>query len=702
MFRGTKLLPLVWLGLVGCLWAVVGEPTRAAQGSSAVEVSEGTVQYELRVSEGRRDLGDGELSGAPALLLNGSSPGPVLTLREGQRARIEVHNDLEHEETSIHWHGLLLPNPMDGVPYLTTPPIPPGESRVFEFTLRQSGTYWYHSHTGLQEQQGVYGAIVVLPEEPLSEDVNHAVVLSDWTEEPTHVVMNWLMRGSDWYSIRKGTRPTLWGALKNDAWGAYWEREASRMPPMDLSDVAYDAFLMNGQRRASLDAGPGEAVRLRFVNAGASTYFFLSSSLPEFEIVAADGLDVTPVGVPRLLMGMAETYDVRFRMPADGTPVEFRASAQDGTGSATLRVGGADGRTAHAPEPPQPDRYRMDAMLAAGLASTRPEREAKLSREARPVAPYALLESAEPEPWDPAAPVRELTLRLTGDMATYRWGFDNRTLSEDPTIPLVPGEQIRLELINDTMMHHPLHLHGHFFRVVNGKGERAPWKHTVDVPPMGRRTVEFVASEETGDWFFHCHLLYHMDAGMARIFQYPQGDGSYAEPQVDPKLINPWFITIDASALTNMSMGQVRWMQGRNRARLNWMGDWGQEAHHRDREFEAVYDRYQNPNLSWFAGLRAIDDEFGSRERGIAGVGYRLPYLIQTRSSIDTDGELRIEASKSLALVDAFDLNLQVQYDGETLWDAGALLSWALSRRLDLVGGYGTEHGWGVGVTVHF
>jgi FtsP/CotA-like multicopper oxidase with cupredoxin domain len=696
------MLPLAWLGLVVCLWAGLGESARAAQGSPADEDAEGAVHYELRVSEGRRDLGDGEFSGAPALLLNGSSPGPVLTLREGQRARIEVHNDLEHEETSIHWHGLLLPNLMDGVPYLTTPPIPPGESRVFEFTLRQSGTYWYHSHTGLQEQQGVYGAIVVLPEEPLPEDVDHAVVLSDWTEEPTHVVMNWLMRGSDWYSIRKGTRPTLWGALENDAWGAYWEREASRMPPMDLSDVAYDAFLMNGQRRASLDAGPGETVRLRFVNAGASTYFFLSSSLPEFEIVAADGLDVTPVGVPRLLMGMAETYDVRFRMPADGAPVEFRASAQDGTGSATLRVGGADGRTAHAPEPPQPDRYRMDAMLAAGLASTRPEREAQLSREARPVAPYALLESTEPEPWDPDAPVRELTLRLTGDMATYRWGFDNRTLSEDPTIPLVPGEQVRLELINDTMMHHPLHLHGHFFRVVNGKGERAPWKHTVDVPPMGRRTVEFVASEETGDWFFHCHLLYHMDAGMARIFQYPQGDGSYAEPQVDPKLINPWFITIDASALTNMSMGQVRWMQGRNRARLNWMGDWGQEPHHRDREFEAVYDRYQNPNLSWFAGLRAIDDEFGSRERGIAGVGYRLPYLIQTRSSIDTDGEVRIEASKSLALVGAFDLNLQVQYDSETLWDGGALLSWALSRRLDLIGGYGTEHGWGVGVTVHF
>ena len=300
------------------------------------------------------------------LTINGTIPGPVLRFREGDTARIHLHNQLRGESTSLHWHGLLVPNIADGVPRLTTPLIPAGTSYTYEFPLKHAGTYWYHSHTALQEQRGVYGAIVVEPKagEPHRADREHVVVISDWTNENPASVMRTLMRGSDWYSIKKGTAQSIFGAARAGHWKNYWSREWARMPAMDVSDVAYDAFLVNGQRSLRLEARPGERVKLRVINAGAASYFYVNAATGPLTIVAADGPAVQPIRQQRLLMGMAETYDVIVTMPAAGA-WEFRATAQDGSGHASVWLG--SGAEHAAPDIPLLDPYDMDAAMSTAL-----------------------------------------------------------------------------------------------------------------------------------------------------------------------------------------------------------------------------------------------------------------------------------------------------------------------------------------------
>ncbi|MEZ6019580.1 MAG: multicopper oxidase domain-containing protein, partial [Planctomycetota bacterium] len=285
---GARILPIL---VVLCLFPNVARAWQAP--------GQRVVEYDLTITEtvarhaGKKGIG---------LVVNGTSPAPTLEFTEGDWARITVHNGLEDEETSLHWHGLLLPNLEDGVPYLTTPTLHPGESREFNFPLKQAGTYWYHSHTGLQEQQGVYGAIVIQPREgrSMAWDREHVVVLSDWTHENPKTVMGTLMSGNHWYSIQKGTAQSIWGAWRAGKLREYFQREKSRMPAMDISDIAYDAFLAGGQENLELEALPGERVLLRFVNAAASSYFHVTSALGPLNVVAADGQPVEPVEIPRL------------------------------------------------------------------------------------------------------------------------------------------------------------------------------------------------------------------------------------------------------------------------------------------------------------------------------------------------------------------------------------------------------------------
>ena len=645
---------------------------------------------ELRAPAGKR---------VTALTINGGIPGPTLFFTEGDTARITVHNTLDFQDTSLHWHGLLVPNAMDGVPFLTTPSIPPGGSRVFEFPIRQSGTYWYHSHTGLQEQRGVYGSIVIQPRVPDVEvDREHVVVLSDWTNEHPKEVMRTLMRGSEWYGQRKGTAQSLLGAWRRGALGEYFRREGNRMPAMDVSDVAYDAFFANGQERSRLEALPGERVMLRIINAGASSYFHLTSAAGPLTIVGADGTRVRPVEVNRLLIGMAETYDVIVTMPADLRSVEFRATAQDVSGYASVLLG--EGELLEASSPERQNLYTMKASVLAGIESVNPERGAAAATAERPFAPYALLESMEPttlvlDETDEKR-VREITLRLTGDMRRYRWGFDGKTLGEDAVIPVSAGEILRIELVNDTMMHHPLHLHGHFFRLLNGKGEYSPMKHTVDVPPMGKRVIEWVADEEAKDWFFHCHLLYHMDAGMARVFSY-RGQGADHRPSLDPKLIDPTFVLINASVQSHMTMGRVMAMKGRNDFIARW--DIGtRSAVHEDREVDLAWSRYLNKNLSTILGYR-FTNVHGAADRAFGGVRYRLPYLVQSELTLDERGDARLTLQKQYMLTTRLAAFATGEYDTNTYteWEAG--LGWTLSKRFGLVASDHSDHGFGIGLS---
>jgi FtsP/CotA-like multicopper oxidase with cupredoxin domain len=663
------------------------------------------VEYDLTVAEQSWSPGDG-IKPVRALTLNGGIPGPTLRFREGDTARIRVHNRLKHEETSIHWHGLLLPNVQDGVPYVTTPPIEAGTTHTFEFPLKHAGTYWYHSHTGLQEQRGVYGSIVVEPKggEPAKADCDHVVVLSDWTRENPNEVMRTLMRGSDWYALRKGSMQSVTGAMKAGALKDFWDRERTRMPAMDVSDVAYDAFLANGRKSITLPAKPGDRVRLRFINAGASTYFYLQSATGPLTIVAADGPAVKPLAVKRLLIGMAETYDVIVTVPPSGQ-WEVRATSQDGSGHASILLG--EGAPHPAPDIPRPEIYSMDSHLTAAMDDMDAS-PMKMEAE-RPLSPYAKLRALKSTALPASLPRRSIELRLTGDMERYIWSFNGKTMAEDGVIKIKRGEVLRLELINDTMMHHPIHLHGHFFRVVEGQGNAAPLKHTVDVPPMGKRTIEFEANE-SGDWLFHCHLLYHMHSGMARVFSYEE-QGPDHVPQLGEHAHDPLYFMIDGSLQNHMSMGMITLMNSRN----DWFAMWDagfhddpammSGMHHEDDDVEYEIDlgwkRYFNPNFSTVLGWRFTNLE-DAEDRAFAGIEYRLPYLIESSLQLDSEGDLRVGLGKSLQITDRLGIFGDIEYDTGSEWEWTVGADYLLTKQFSLISQYHSEHGFGGGFRFRF
>jgi FtsP/CotA-like multicopper oxidase with cupredoxin domain len=690
------------------------------------------VEYDLEIAEQTWSPAS-DVKAIRALTINGGIPGPTIRFREGDTARIRVHNRLKGEETSIHWHGVLLPNPQDGVPYITTPPIQPGATHTFEFPLKHSGTYWYHSHTGLQEQRGVYGSIVIEPKdgEPVKTTRDHVVVLSDWTVESPYEVIRTLMRGSEWYALRKGSMQSLTGAAKAGALKDFWERERTRMPAMDISDVAYDAFLANGKRSILLPGKPGERVRLRFINAGASTYFYLESATGPMTIVAADGPAVRPLAVRRLLVGMAETYDVVVTVPPSGQ-WEVRATAQDGSGHASVLLG--SGEVHPAPEIPRPDLYRMDHMMAGmneregmdmkgmnhaamsmqggdharhgpmkhGSPPMEDMDHAAMEQGAmenpRPLPPYSKLRARNSTAYAASHPRRTIPLRLTGDMERYVWSFNGKTMAEDGVIKIKRGEVLRLEMVNDTMMHHPIHLHGHFFRVLEGQGKDAPLKHTVDVPPMGRRTIEFEA-DETGDWLFHCHLLYHMHAGMARVFSYEE-QGPDHHPHLGEHAHDPFYLLLDGSLQSHMSEGMLTLMNSRNDFFGMWDVGYG-DVEETEYEIDVGWKRYFNPNFSTVLGWRFTNME-DEEDRAFAGIQYRLPYLVWSSAQLDSEGDLRLGLAKELQITDRLGVFADVQYDTGSEWEWSLGADYTLTKQFSLITQYHSEYGLGGGFSFRF
>jgi FtsP/CotA-like multicopper oxidase with cupredoxin domain len=672
------------------------------------------VEYDLRISAQRVSPAGRPVRG---LTINGGIPGPTLRFREGDWARIRVHNDLKNEETSTHWHGLLLPNVQDGVPHITTPPILPGQTHTFEFELRHSGTYWYHSHTHLQEQSGVYGSIVVEPRggEPVRADREEVLVLSDWTNTNPREVMRMLMRGSDYFGLMRRNAQSVLGAVQRGMLKDYLAREWSRMMPMDVSDVGYHGFLINGQRSTHLEGKPGERVRLRVINAAAATYFYLNSSAGPMTIVAADGPAVEPVQVERFLMGIAETYDVIVTIPASGQ-YEFRATTQDGSGHVSAFFGAG---VAHpASDPPKPNLYQMDEMLNLALEEQEEDARASLNLP-RPGSPYRLLRAVEDTTLPAKLPRRKITLHLTGDMNRYVWSFDGKTMAQEPYVRIRKGEVIELELVNDTMMHHPIHLHGHFFRVLMGQGARSPLKHTVDVPPMTKRTVEFEANEEK-DWMFHCHILYHMMSGMARVFRYEEEPAPLAadderampgEVEAAPHGMahaaglgehahDMAYLWGAASVQSHMSEGLLTWMNPKNDLLLGWEAGW-QGVEDTQYEVDALYQRYFNANFQVFAGARLTNDP-DAENRAVAGFNYRLPLMVWANVSLDSEGDARVTLAKRLQLTPRLGVFGRVEYDTNTEWEWGAGADYTLTRTASIITQYHSEFGLGAGLLIRF
>lgn len=651
----------------------------------------GEVEYEIIVDYKTANLTGKNIK---AMALNGSIPGPTLRFREGDFAKISFHNAME-VSTSVHWHGILLPYRQDGVPYVTNPPIEPGETKVFKFPIKQAGTYWFHSHTGLQEQRGVYGSIVITPKEGerVPSDRDEVVVLSDWTDENPDEILRTLKRGSDYYSLKKGTLQSLIGAVKEGALTDVLKRSLMRMPPMDISDVAYDAFLANGKVETTIPAKPGEKVRLRFINAATATYFQMQFAGGPVQIVSADGKDVQPLTTDRFLMAIAETYDLMLTVPGEGS-YEFRATAQDGSGHTSIFIG--NGKPVFAPDPPKPSFYKMTMPMKYNKGKMKAMPSPRIHK-GRARTPYKKLRSVNKSTLPRENPTRKIRLALTGDMERYIWSINGETISPENTIRIRHGENVQFALINKTMMHHPMHLHGHFFRALNGQGDYSPLKHTIDVPPMATQVIEFEGSEYY-DWFFHCHILYHAKSGMARVVSYEDKELEEDVQKIRHKLFkDPWYPMVKATALAHMTDGRAVISNSKNLISATWQTGW-QTINNTDYDIELAYDHYFNRFLNLFAGANIVN----RFERGIFGMRFLLPFNFDSALRIDSEEEFRLEIGQGLQLTPRFGIFADMEYDTESKEEW--LLGWkyTLTKSFSLAGQYHSDFGAGVGLEIWF
>ncbi|MCH7806326.1 MAG: copper resistance system multicopper oxidase [Proteobacteria bacterium] len=570
-------------GAVGLLAALeglapnyAGQLVRAANGA---EMDPEGLFFNLDINHTSLDIGGKD---AHAITVNGTIPGPLIRLKEGQMTTMAVTNHLK-EDTSIHWHGILVPPGMDGVPGVSFAGIRPGETFTYNFPVKQSGTYWYHSHSGLQEQLGHFGPLIIDPVEPdpFSYDREYVVMLSDWTFENPYRVLAKLKKQSDYYNFQKRTVGDFFKDVSEKGFGpAFAERKMwakMRMSATDFADISgYTyTYLMNGRAPVSNWTGrfrPGEKIRLRFINAAAMTYFDLRIPGLKMTVVQADGQNVQPVMVDEFRIGAAETYDVIIEPKEDRAYTIF-AESMDRSGYAAGTLAPREGMTAPLPERRKRPVLSMADMGMAGMADMGMGgmamkgmdgmdmkgmdgmKDMKMDMKSEPVPikrhgpdkhgpgntmvaemprnrlgdpgvglentgtrvlVYNDLRSIAPG-YDKRAPEREIELHLTGNMERYMWSFDGKKFSEAKgPIEFRNGERLRLTMINDTMMSHPIHLHGMWMELDNGAGEFRPRKHTVNVKPAEQLSV-IISVDAPGNWAFHCHLLYHMDMGMFRI-----------------------------------------------------------------------------------------------------------------------------------------------------------------------------------------
>lgn len=702
------------------------------------------VRYDLHVTDTMVNYTGKERK---AIAINGQLPAPTLYFTEGDTAEIHVHNHMHHE-TSIHWHGLLLPNEQDGVPYLTTAPIASHGTHVYKFPIRQSGTYWYHSHTMLQEQIGLYGAFIIHRRgvRPQQEEV---LLLSDWSDENPNQIERSLHYATDWYMIQKDAVQSYGEAIGKGALGTKFENEWKRMHAMDVSDVYYARFLVNGA--SSLERKNyvvGDTVRLRVINGSASTYFWLNYAGGKITVVASDGADVEPVQVDRLIVGVSESYDVLVTIPEANKAYEFTATSEDRIGHASMWLG--EGTPVPQAALPRLQYFegmkmmnnmmtlggKMDDMgmdmslqqmdmnmvmypeLAAPETAGHGAHQHGATEHNMPVTlNYAMLKSPVPTTL-PDVPYQTLNFELTGNMNRYVWTVNQKAISESDKIKIRAGENVRIILTNNSMMRHPMHLHGHFFRVVNGQGDYAPLKNVLDIMPMETDTIEFHASEEYGDWYFHCHILYHMMAGMGRIFSY---EDTPPNPQIgDPQKAlrkvyhddRRFYWGAEISLESNGSDGELSWMNTRWRLDNEWRLGLSDSAGY---ETESHFGRYLGRNQFLFvyggwdwryrAGEVADQNIFGQfntkNRRSVAHVGiqYTLPFFIVADFSIDHTGYVRMQLRREDIPVTK-RLRLWGMVNTDLEYGAGA--KYILTKYIAASTHYDSDMGLGIGLTLMY
>ncbi|WP_293785650.1 multicopper oxidase domain-containing protein [uncultured Pedobacter sp.] len=733
-------------------------PEKALRQASAVTTfSKSTlpkvVRYDLYVADTIVTFG-----GKPkhAIAVNGQIPMPTLTFTEGDTAEIHVHNKLK-ESTSLHWHGLFLPNRYDGVPYLTQMPIKPNETHVYRFPIIQNGTHWYHSHSGLQEQIGMYGAMILNKrKEPVIPTV--PVVLSEWTNMKPHEVDRRLHNADNWFAIKKGTTQSYAEAIKNGHFKTKLTNELKRMTAMDVSDVYYDAFLVNGKKQYQVPnkLKAGDQVRLRIANGGASSYFWLTYAGGKITVVASDGNDVTPVEVDRLMIAVSETYDVIVTIP-ENKSYEFLVTPEDRTGSASLWLG--SGQQVAAQKLPRLKYFegmkmmnemmdmngnmvQMDGMKMQNQAMDMNAvmySELDLNGGDTGVADahkghnmgdnggmkvplktlnYDMLRAPEKTVL-PKAPTRQMEFQLTGNMNRYVWTLDNKTISETDKILIRKGENLRIILYNNSMMRHPMHLHGHDFRIINAQGDYAPLKNVLDILPMERDTIEFRASE-SGDWFFHCHILYHMMSGMGRIFSY---ENSPLNPEIpNPKLAQRKLFADDRmfhfmaenNFASNGNDGMAMLANTRWRIGTEWrLGYTKMHGFENETHIGRYIDRMQwlMPFVGFDWRYRQMDitkqesNIFGQkntkdkRSMFSLGLAYTLPMLVVAQAEVCHDGNVRLQLMRedipvSKRLRASFMVNSDKEFMGG--------LKFITTKYMGISAHYDSDMGFGAGLILNY
>ena len=715
-----------------------------------------------------------------AIAVNGKLQAPTLYFTEGDTAEIYLHNQLK-EKTGFHWHGVILPNEQDGVPYLTTKPVLPGETHLYKFKISQNGTYWYHSHQGLQEQIGMNGLLVFKKrdsQKDLQFDADLPVLLGEWSDENPHNIMRRLHMGNtDWYAIKKNSVQSYAEAIQSGNFTTKLLNEWKRMEAMDVSDVYYEKFLINGlpsSKYANLKAG--DKVRLRVANGGSSTYFWLNFGGGKIKVIANDGNDVQPVEVDRLIVGVSETYDIEVTIP-ENKSFEFRATSEDRFGHASLWLGSGEKK-------PAPDLPRL--MLFEGMKlmngmmkisgdmkpmtmemgsqsmdinevmypeisaeqrkmsmthinemmgvktkenpSAHSDHSEMTSQQQPPIKrlSYANLASTE-KTGLPSDQVKELQFTLEGNMSHYLWTLDNKTVLETDKIKIKKGEVLRIKLYNNSMMRHPMHLHGHDFRLINSKGDYSPLKTVLDIMPMETNTIEFAANQD-GDWFFHCHILYHMMAGMGRIFTY---EDSAPNPQL-PNKASAWkdfvkdnsmsssmaMLDVTSSRLhaETMTMFGPRWVN-KNEFHSNWKFDhleatlkagrylgkfqWalpyvGLRLSNKHEEISSgLHGQASTAKKSWFGQSRLQNNTASA----VVGMQYVLPWLVTADASVDHTGRVVLELSREDIPISR-RLRGAISVNSDNEFNTG--IHYIVQKWLSISGNYDNKMGWGAGLMLTY
>ncbi len=723
-----------------------------------------TVRYDLYIADTMVTFGK-KLK--RAIAVNGQIPMPTLTFTEGDTAEIYVHNEL-NEETSLHWHGLILPNEYDGVPNLTQMPIKAHTTHLYKFPIVQHGTHWYHSHTELQEQIGMYGMFIMnkraewdIPTLP--------VVISEWTDMKPEEVHRSLHNATDWFAIKKGTTQSYAEAIKAGHLKTKLTNEWKRMNAMDVSDVYYDKFLINGQNQNEQPQfKAADKVRLRIANGGASDYFWLSYAGGKITVVATDGNDVEPVEVDRLIIATSETYDIIVTVP-ENKSYEFLVTPEDRTRYASLWLGNGDKVAATKMKRPkyfagmkmmndmmdmkgnmiEMEGMKMENQVMDMNTVMYPEitgdetskKEKKKDKGHTMQMPnnnsmqgmnmeadnsdivslnYTMLKATEKTTL-PAGPLKELKFNLTGNMNRYIWTLDNKTVSESDKILIKKGENVKIILYNNSMMRHPMHLHGHDFRLLNGQGEYAPLKNIIDIMPMERDTIEFNANVY-GDWFFHCHILYHMMSGMGRVFTY---ENQPANPEIpNPKLAQRKLfaddrmfhfmakVDIESNGSDGMAMvANTRWkastmwhlgyhdmhgyesetMFGRYLGRMQWLYPYIGFDYHYKME-GGPKNIFGSEAKNWFGQTSNKDN----RKTIVAGIAYTLPMLFVADARVDGDGKFRFQLGREdVPITNRLRFSMMINSDKEYMLG----LRYILTKYLSVSTHEDSDMGWGAGFT---